>query len=242
VVVGLWVWAVFATAVTAADGFVPTSEYESRHIEGWSVRVNKALLASDSELGKQALRVLELKLGEINRVVPAKAAQRLHRVTLWVGVNDGHAPCAEYHPSKKWLAENGYNPDKAKCVEIGNASRFIAWSLDQPMMILHELAHAYHDQFLGHDFKPVRAAYQAAVSSKKYESVLRANGKHERAYAMTNLEEYFAEGTEAFFGANDFYPFVRAELREHDAALFRALEEAWGVKSPSAKNQQRDAP
>ena len=25
--------------------------------------------------------------------------------------------------------------------------------------------------------------------------------------------EYFAEASEAFFGTNDFYPFVRAELR-----------------------------
>jgi hypothetical protein len=140
------------------------------------------------------------------------------------------------------LAENGYNPDKAKCVEIGNAGRFIAWSLDQPMMILHELAHAYHDQFLGHEFKPVRAAYQAAVSSKKYESVLRASGKRERAYAMTNIEEYFAEGTEAFFGANDFYPFVRAELREHDPALLRALQAAWGVENSPTKNAEREAP
>ena len=28
--------------------------------------------------------------------------------------------------------------------------------------------------------------------------------------------EYFAEASEAYFGTNDFFPFVRIELRRHD--------------------------
>jgi hypothetical protein len=39
--------------------------------------------------------------------------------------------------------------------------------------------------------------------------------------------EYFAEATEAFFGTNDFYPFVRAELLQHDPELFKLLETLW---------------
>ena len=35
--------------------------------------------------------------------------------------------------------------------------------------------------------------------------------------------------TEAFFGQNDFYPFVKAELREHDPEITRVLTEVWGV-------------
>jgi dipeptidyl-peptidase-4 len=48
---------------------------------------------------------------------------------------------------------------------------------------------------------------------------------------MTNHKEYFAEGTEAFFNRNDFYPFVQAELKEHDPRLHALLEEIWG-KTP----------
>ena len=47
---------------------------------------------------------------------------------------------------------------------------------------------------------------------------------------MTNEKEYFAESTEAFFGTNDFYPFVRAELKEYDPDMFALLCEVWGVK------------
>jgi dipeptidyl-peptidase-4 len=54
------------------------------------------------------------------------------------------------------------------------------------------------------------------------------NGKTVRHYALTDHKEYFAEGTEAFFNRNDFYPFVRAELEKHDPTLHNLLLEIWG--------------
>jgi hypothetical protein len=164
---------------------------------------------------------------EVTNTVPPRACEALKRVTIWLGVNDGHAPGAEYHPSKQWLATHGYNPDKAKGVEIGNAKRFVSWSKSQPSMVLHELAHAYHDQVLGFANKEVRAAYERAKASGIYDSVKRNNGKTERAYALSDDHEYFAEATEAFFGTNDFFPFVRAELKDHDPKLFAILEKVW---------------
>ena len=51
--------------------------------------------------------------------------------------------------------------------------------------------------------------------------------KPERAYAMTDAQEYFAEGTEAFFGRNDFFPFTRDELKATDMELFLVLNQVW---------------
>ena len=144
-----------------------------------------------------------------------------------MGVDDGHAPCAEYHPSRNWLAENGYNPDKAKFVEIGNARRFIAWSPKQPMMILHELAHACHDQVLGLENLRLRAAFEQARKSGRYDAVARNNGRTERAYALADDHEYFAEVSGAYFGTNDDLPFTRAELKQHDPEVFKILEAVW---------------
>jgi hypothetical protein len=206
---------------------VPTEHYAQRSVEGWTIHVNQELLKEKAELGSKALRLLETKLYEIRRVVPKGACAELQKVPIWLGINDGHAPCAEYHPSKDWLAEHGYNPDKARAVEIGNAERFLEWSITQPAMILHELAHAYHDRVLGFDHAGIQEAFRSAKDGKLYEAVLRGNGKKERAYALTNDREYFAEGTEAFFGTNDFYPFVRAELQEHDPRLHQLLREVW---------------
>jgi Mlc titration factor MtfA (ptsG expression regulator) len=46
---------------------------------------------------------------------------------------------------------------------------------------------------------------------------------------MTNPQEYFAETTEAFFSRNDFFPFNRAELKQHDPDMEQLLTRLWGV-------------
>lgn len=217
-----------ASAQAKGHGFVPTKAYVKRQVQGWTVRVNRQLLAGKSELGKQALELLDRKLAEVRRTVPARACLQLREVPIWLGVDDGHAPCSEYHPSRDWLRTHGYNPDKARCVEIGNASRFLEWSKDQPSMVLHELAHAYHDRVLGFDNEDVKQAYRQAVASGRYDHVQRNNGKIERAYALANPQEYFAEASEAYFGRNDFYPFDRHDLQKHDPNLFRLLDRMWG--------------
>ena len=113
-------------------------------------------------------------------------------------------------------------------------------------MVLHELAHAYHHRVLGYDNPDIRAAYERAVASKTYESVLRYNGRMERAYALNNDQEYFAELTEAFFGQNDFYPLVRAEVMRHDPEMHKTLKMLWrekpeppASKSPPAQDSSR---
>lgn len=53
---------------------------------------------------------------------------------------------------------------------------------------------------------------------------------------MTSPFEYFVETTEAYFSRNDFFPFTRDELKQHDPAMFALLTKLWGVEvQPSAK-------
>jgi Mlc titration factor MtfA (ptsG expression regulator) len=102
-----------------------------------------------------------------------------------------------------------------------------------PDFVLHELAHAYHDRVLGFDHGEIRAAYEAAKASGRYDRVKRWTGEREtreRAYAMTDPKEYFAETSEAYFGRNDFEPFQREELAQHDPHMLRLLEKLWGVR------------
>src|SRR4051812_28860533 len=82
--------------------FVPTSQYQQTNLIGWTVLVNKALLAQQRSLGSNALALLAEKLREITNAVPERACFQLQQVRIWLGVNDGHAPCAEYHPSASW--------------------------------------------------------------------------------------------------------------------------------------------
>ena len=202
---------------------VPTSQYETRTIVEWTVRVNKDL----GEAGTAPLALLEEKLREVVRRVPARPLAELRKVPIWLGVNDYVEKRACYHPNAGWLKDHGLNVDKAKAVEIGCAAEFPRMIRDQPMMVLHELAHAYHDRVLTFDHAEIRAAFAKAKEAGIYDSVPRRGGTREKAYAVSNHHEYFAEASEAWFGQNDFYPFVRDELREHDPALFKILEKIW---------------
>jgi hypothetical protein len=204
--------------------------YEMRRIEGWTVYVSVRLLAAERrELWDQPRKVLDEHLFRITRVLPPAALARVREVPIWVETGGGPTAMC-YHPSASWLRDHGMNPNKAGAVEVCDARLFVDWTLHQPWMVLHELAHAYHHQVLGFDHPGVRACYDSARDAKLYESVLRISGSRERAYALTDEKEYFAEGTEAFFGTNDFYPFVRAELKQHDPRLFALLEKLWGVR------------
>lgn len=229
----------FCLLALACPAFSSTPEpaaYRTEKIEGWTVHTSERLLAESPEAIAHALEMLKGQLAEIVRVVPSPAVAKLREVPLWFSPEyPGIIPRAEYHPNPKWLVEHGRNVAMAKGVEFTNVRIYDAEIRRMPVFVLHELAHAYHDRVLRFDQPEVKAAYQHAVASKTYEAVERRNGDrvvgtHERAYALSNEREYFAETTEAFFGRNDFYPFTRDELRAADPEMERLLARLWGAE------------
>ena len=216
----------------SANSRVPDSEL--RLISGWTVHVNKSLLATNAAATARALALLEAQLDEIARVVPPTALAELRKVPLWISPEyPGVKPCAEYHPNAKWLREHDRNPAMEKGVEFTNVRIFEAETRRMPNFALHELAHAYHDLVLGNNNAEINAAYERAKASGKYDRVEQRLGDGRnataRAYAMSNPQEYFAESTEAFFSTNDFFPFTREELKEHDPETFDLLKHVWSV-------------
>ena len=214
-----------------------TARFQTNSIEGWRVLVNKRLLAEDKVATDKALGLLRVQLQEIVRKVPAPAVVKLREVTLWFSPEyPGVKPRAEYHPGAGWLRDNGRDPVMAKAVEFTDVRNFEAETKRMPNFTLHELAHAYHDRVLarGFDNAEIKAAYERAKASQSYDKVERwfGNGRpntKEKAYAMTNPMEYFAESTEAFFSRNDFFPFTRDELKQHDPEMEQLLVRLWGV-------------
>ncbi len=215
--------------ILAAVSYDPTSSYALQTIEGWSVRVHNGLLEEKKDLGRRVLDHLRVKLYDANRAIPKAARDKLRAgVVFWMEAGNPKVPGGCYHPSRKWLEEHGFNPDKEKGIEFGNPENFLNWSHQQPSMVIHELAHAYHHQVLGHGHAGIKEAFRKAVERKDYESVLYCDGTRKRAYALNNDQEYFAELSEAWFGTNDFFPFVRGEVIEHDPDAANLLREVWG--------------
>lgn len=201
-----------------------------RDIEGWTVVVDPQLLKDENRaVAQQAFKALANHLQRVTWIVPADRLAELRKLRIWIDLSH-ELKSMQYHPGAEWLKNNGYDPRLVKHVHIPRAAALYeshTWA-KHPYCVLHELAHAYHDQVLGFDQSEVRAAYDNARQTGILKEVLLFTGSKVDHYGLTNHKEYFAESTEAYFGVNDFYPFVRAELREHDPRMFATLEKIWG--------------
>jgi len=213
--------------------------YQTQTIEGWTVHIDDRLLAANKGETDKGVVLLTAQLKEIVRLVPTAPVAQLRKVTLWFSPPyPGVEPQAAYHPNAAWLSSHGRNPAMAQGIEFTNIPFFEKELQRMPMMVLHELAHAYHDQVLGYENAEVIDAYTRAKASKSYDRVERWHGPgrpntFETAYAMRNSREYFAETTEALFGRNDFYPFTRDELAKHDPSMSALLQRLWQLTAPA---------
>lgn len=224
-----------------------TEKYVTRKISDWTVHINRELLAKEPKLTEHALELLKIQLDEIVRVVPKAAVVELQKVSLWFSPEYPRVQArAEYHPNVNWLQKNGRDPAMAKGIEFTNVRIFEAETKRMRNFALHELAHAYHDRVLPQGFTndEIINVYEAARKSGKYDRVERwfGNGKRntfERAYAITTPQEYFAESTEALFSRNDYFPFTRDELKQHDLTMFNLLIKLWGVPSDDLRKPSK---
>ena len=222
--------------------------HEVRQIEGWQVHVDARLLSPQPpEAAAGALEILQRRLADVRLILPAASVARLQQVPIWLDATHGKLKPAQYHPSVGWLTSNGYNPDLAKAVHIPDAGLYagVRHQRIQPWSILHELAHAYHDQVLGFEHAEIKQAWEAFRDTRKYDKTLHIEGGLTQHYALTNQKEFFAEMTEAYFGVNDFYPFNRAELKQAEPGLFENMGRWWSVNpaaapgGPGAREPQR---
>ena len=206
---------------------------DKKQIEDWTVWVDQRLLKGDGKaVGDRALEALKWHLYKISQVVREDRLVKMKKLEIRIELNNPGLSSMQYHPGLKWLVKNGHDPTLVKQVHIPNARELYSKRtlFKHPWVVLHELAHSYHDQVLGFNHKTVVAAYKKAVADKKYESVLLFTGRKVRHYALTDHKEYFAELTEAYFAMNDFYPFINAELKEHDPTAYKTLVEIWGKR------------
>jgi hypothetical protein len=242
----LWLVALALIAVSArrAAAYERTEAYRKRTSNGFTALISPEADRHEREL-EEAMNELGAQLQRVAKVVPEKALVELRKTQIWIEWDNPRDKTAEFHESAGWLRKNGYNPDKAGGVEIGNIVRFVKWSReDQPWMLFHELAHRYHSRVLGEDHAGVRDAYRQAMDAKRYDAVAYVHGgKPRKAYAAENAKEYFAELSECYFGKNDYFPFAREDLAKHDPEGYRLMQSAWG-DGPAADDgaEKSDAP
>jgi hypothetical protein len=232
-----------ATPAVAHQAIVPVknesgltlASYETQNIQGWTVHIEKSAL--DHAKLKTALVALEAQLTEIKSFLNPEIVTKLKAVPIWLNKKTPHTTC--YHPSIQWLKKNNRMPEKARSVELQGVDSFINTSSTQPMVMLHELAHAYHHRVLDFNDPVITKAFNQAVAAKSYEKVKHISGRIVRHYALTDEKEYFAEASEAYFGKNDYHPFNRTELKEHDPAAYAMVESVWQVNATKVEKRAK---
>ena len=208
----------------------PTS-HTVRNIEGWTVEIDDRLLEEEKELGELSLRLLSNQLFQIAFQLPESKVEKLRTVKIRLDLTHGKLVSPQYHPSRGWLRQNGYSESLAKCVHLPDAAYYSSKNIHriQPWFMLHELAHAYHDQFLENGFQnaQIKEAWQKTVDDGKYVKTLHIDGYETKHYALTDQQEFFAEFTESFFGVNDFFPFNRGELKKDAPEIEKLMRSVW---------------
>lgn len=203
-----------------------------REIEGWTVYVDPKLMPGGSEElpGQKAMEMLGNHFQRIAILIPEEQLRKMRTCEIWLEHMHPHYGAMGYHPDEGWLLENKGDPRLEKKVHITNADALLSryHMLKHPAVILHELAHAYHDIILGFDEPRILEGYERVMQAGLYDRNLLYNGDYVKHYGGTDHKEYFAESTEAYFYKNDFYPFVAAELKEHDPETFKLMEAIWG--------------
>jgi hypothetical protein len=206
-------------------------EHEVREIEGWTVHVDGSLLHGEHEkMGALALRILAQRLNEIALKLPEEPVARMREVPIFL---DRNHPMGNnhYHPDEDWLVERGYDPALTRAVQITHAKTLIreASRPQSTSVMLHELAHAYHDQVLGFDHPDILTTYQQFCDSRKFDRVAYITGRQMPHYALTDHKEYFAEMTETFFVGNGYYPFNHYQLYHEHQPSYDLLARIWGT-------------
>jgi hypothetical protein len=220
------------TSIVFSSAIFTQFQYEKTVVEGWSVNIRKEINNDASTM--QALSLLQGQLRFIRKVLPQESVAKIQKIRMYFSPNysDGTSGGA-YHPGRQWLIENGRDPEMAQAIEFPDLKNFDKESKRMPAFALHELAHGYHHQFVKDGFEnlEIKSAWESAVKGGKYNQVERKDHEGrvalDKAYALTNPQEYFAELTEAYFSTNDFFPFNRAELKAFDPSGYMMIQKMW---------------
>lgn len=224
---------------TRADKSEPVPGRKLKKIEGFTFLISdEALRADASGYERPPLAVLEYECKLLTKMLSPKAVDALRRLTVFVDWDEsvtvsngrsGVALASYFGGTPQQSARDGKHPLQAKTVTIHTLralteQRQPKFDTRYGCLLLHEFAHAVHDQLFGYDHPGIRAAYEQGMERRLYDKEF---------YAATNAREFFAEMSCAYLDRLHYFPHNREELKKHDPVTFKTLETVWAGASTS---------
>ena len=213
----------------------PPREYKQVRMDDVKVAVEKQLQTEAPQVAAKALDRLKAERTEILAALPAKASKQLGHIPFFLmygpkakggGRNNGleyiQKDAPRFHPEldRRW----------GDSFVVYCAQNYIEISdLWARKALLHEFAHAYQlEQWPEHQ-PDIQSAWEHARDSGLYRNVHDVeNGKTiERAYALVNQLEYFAELSAMYFAKCNYQPSNRQELKTYDPVGYAMIRKLW---------------
>lgn len=211
---------------TKVGAYEQTGNYLKTNVSGWNVYFSSHFDQKPRDRSR-ILGKLNTQMAFLASVLSEQHLKTLYKADFWVESGDHYRVLGRYFGSKGMIYQEELNPQKLKDVEIfGSFAR-----KPYPSLVLHELAHVYHDRKLrrkDHKIERMYDAFEAAMPGAKDRC-----GKVTKAYALKNHHEFFASFTEAFFYKTCGYPYDRRTIQERHPDMYAFLVETWGAEAAS---------
>ncbi len=224
--------------IVLAENDPTDEEYHKHEILGFTVHISAEDVSDRPEVAEAVLWMVRSKLRRIVEVVPMNKVKLLRQVEIWLNDNweedDENCGWACYVPDG-YFGSGRFLRDRDGSVVIRDFDYLIdaAWCCTAGT-ILHELSHAYHDQFIedGYGNSEIDDEYEDAEDSGDYDDnrVLYPwwDEQYRKHYGMTSAREFFATLSETYFlGAYATYPHNLRDLYHHDRSAYRLIQAAW---------------
>ncbi|MGH7171459.1 MAG: hypothetical protein ACRELG_14380 [Gemmataceae bacterium] len=215
----------------------PARAYKTMRIDKWTVPVEKQLLSETPTVARLALARLKAMLPKALAALPPPSRANIRKLPIYLlygprakagGRDDG----LEYFQKDAPKHHKHLDPRWGSCVVIycaENYARISAfWALKA---LVHEFAHAYHLEQWPEKQPDILRAWDHAVEQSLYRNVTDDSGKKiDKAYALVNQLEYFAELSCMYFVGCNYQPFNRKQLQAYDPVGYAMIQKMWRVK------------
>lgn len=231
-------WLAMTVALWGQDYHHPPRTYLTRHLRGWTVRVEQELERRDPELTNRSLGRLDQALEQMERRLPREARVDLRqRLTLYLMFGPrsslgGRDNGLEYFRADAPGFHDWLDPQMGRSVVIYSADNWVGlsdfWVLKA---LVHELGHARHLEHWPENQPDLYAAWGQALKKGLYQTVRAEDRASQNPnYAARNQLEYFAELTAIYFVGCDYYPHNRKELESYDPTGYALVRKYWGIE------------
>ncbi len=209
---------------------VPKRRYIKQDSQ-WSIFIEESLQKKDFELSVKAADKLEKYLKIVFKKLPKHTHEKLKNVKFYLmhgekSPNGGRKKGMSYIRKGEPKNYDYLDPRWENVIVIYSAKNLMylndLWS---KKALVHELAHAWHLLNFPDNHVPIIQAFNKAKKKGLYQKVKTVKGEiKNKAYAIKNHREYFAELSAMYFVGADYYPFSRKRLKRYDLFEYQAIE------------------